>query len=323
MNQTYNLKLTINKELSSIRLDKVLAKKLEKISRSQIKILIQNGNVIKNDEKITDPSYLVKENEKFVVSIIQYKLTKYKPENIKLDIIYEDEDLIILNKQAGIVTHPAPGNETGTLVQALLNHTSNTLSSINGISRPGIVHRLDKETSGLMVVAKNDYVHMSLAEQFKLHSISRKYRAIVWGVPKNQTISGYIKRNNINRKKMTLNAKGKGKYSKTDIILKESYGNASLIECKLHTGRTHQIRVHLTSINSPLVGDKLYGKNKINQFGNNKDNFNKFLILKNFPRQTLHAMHLGFFHPTLKKELKFNSKMPEDLTNLLKLLVRY
>jgi len=323
MKETYNLKITINKELSLVRLDKVLTKKINRISRSQIKILIQTGNIKKNDEIITDPSYLVKENDIFDISIIQFKPTKYKPEKIKLNIIYEDQDLIIINKEAGIVTHPAPGNETGTLVQALLNHTSNNLSGVNGISRPGIVHRLDKETSGLMVVAKNDYVHMQLAEQFKIHSITRKYQAVVWGVPKNQTIEGYIERHKINRKKMILNTIGKGKFSKTNVKLLKSFGNSSLVECTLHTGRTHQVRIHLTSINSPLIGDKLYGKNKINQFGKNKENFNKYLILKTFSRQALHATHLGFFHPKLKKNLEFNSEIPEDISNLLNLLVKY
>ncbi len=322
MCEFYNIKITINKELSAIRLDKVLSKKINKISRSQIKILIQNGNVKKNDKIFYDSSYLVKEGDIFNVKIIENKTTQYKPEKIELDVVYEDKDLIVINKQAGIVTHPAPGNETGTLVQALLNHSANKLSTINGLKRPGIVHRLDKDTSGLMVVAKNNFTHLELAKQFKIHSITRKYFALVWGVPKNQTIEGYIERNKINRKKMSYNKKGNGKYSKTDLILKQSFGNSSIVECKLYTGRTHQVRLHLTSINSPLLGDKLYGKSKINQFGKDRENFNKFLILKNFSRQALHASHLGFFHPTLKKNLKFNSKIPQDISNLIDFLVR-
>ena len=323
MSEFYNIKITINKELSSLRLDKVLSKKIDKLSRSQIKILIKNGNVKKNNNIFTDSSYLVKESDIFYVQIIENKTTKYKPENIKLDIVYEDDDLIIINKKSGIVTHPAPGNETGTLVQALLNHSANKLSTINGLKRPGIVHRLDKETSGLMVVAKNNSTHIELAEQFKIHSITRKYHALVWGVPKNQTIEGYIERNKINRKKMSFNKKGIGKYSKTELTLKQSFGNASIVECKLYTGRTHQVRLHLTSINSPLLGDKLYGKSKINQFGKDKNYFNKFLMLKNFSRQALHASHLGFFHPTLKKNVKFDSKIPDDITNLINFLVKY
>ena len=323
MNETYTHKVNINKELSLIRLDKILTKKLEKYSRMQIKMLIKNGNVKLNNHPIHDPSYLVKQNDKFEISIIQHNKTKYSGEDIKLDIIYEDEDLIVINKQAGIVSHPAPGNETGTLVQALLHHSKNKLSDIGGNNRPGIVHRLDKYTSGLMVIAKNNFTHVNLAEQFKIHSITRRYQTIVWGTPTNQIIEGFIERHKINRKKMSLKKNGKGKYSKTEIKLIQSYNNASLIECKLHTGRTHQIRLHLTSVNSPIVGDNIYGKNKISKFGLDKKTFNKFLILKNFSRQALHAKHLGFLHPTLKKNVEFNSNLPSDMKNLIDLLLKH
>ena len=323
MNETYNHKVNINKELSSIRLDKILTKKLEKYSRMQIKMLIKNGNVMLNNQPILDPSYSVRENDKFEISIIQSNKIKYLGEDITLDIIYEDDELLIINKQSGIVSHPAPGNEKGTLVQALIHHAKNKLSNINGNNRPGIVHRLDKNTSGVMVIAKNNFTHINLADQFKLHSITRRYQAIVWGVPSNQTVQGYIQRHSINRKKMSLNNKGEGKYSKTDIKLIQSFQNASLIECTLHTGRTHQIRLHLTSINSPIIGDGIYGKSKVNQFGKDKENFNKFLILKNFSRQALHASHLGFYHPTLKKNVEFNSNLPEDMQNLRNLLLKY
>ena len=323
MNDFYNLKLSINKAQSNQRLDKTLSNLIDKISRSQIKILIENGNVKKNNIIINDSSYLVKEGDSFEVSIFHSKPKKFYPEKIKIDIVYEDEDLIVLNKEAGMVTHPAPGNESGTLVHALIHHTNNRLSKINSDSRPGIVHRLDKFTSGLMVVAKNNYTHICLAEQFKLHTITRKYNALVWGVPSNQIIEGYIERHKINRKKMNLNKNEKGKFSKTKIILKRNFKLASLIECSLYTGRTHQVRVHLTSINSPLVGDNIYGKNKINQFGKNKETFNKFLILKNFSRQALHATHLGFDHPKNNKPMKFNSKLPKDINDLLDLLVKY
>ena len=323
MSDFYNLKVNINKAQSTKRLDKALTNILDKFSRSHIKILIENGNVKKNNKIINESSYIVKEGEIFEVSLVYNRPNKYDPEELNLEIIYEDEDLLVINKQAGMVTHPAPGNETGTLVNALLYYTKNKLSNINKESRPGIVHRLDKDTSGLMVIAKNNYTHLNLSEQFKSHTITRKYWALVWGIPNNQMIEGYIERHKINRKKMSLNKNGKGKYSKTEIVLKKNYQVASLVECTLFTGRTHQVRLHLTSINSPLVGDKIYGKNKVNQFGKNKDTFNKFMILKNFNRQALHAVHLGFIHPKQGKKMVFNSKLPEDITNLLSLLVKY
>lgn len=323
MTGTYTHKININKEISSIRLDKIITSKLKKYSRMQIKMLIKNSNVNLNNQIILDPSYLVRENDYIEISIIQPVKTKYTGEDIKLNIIYEDNDLIVIDKQSGLVTHPAPGNETGTLVQALLSHSENKLSDVNGNNRPGIVHRLDKNTSGVMVIAKNNFIHMKLAEQFKLHSIYRKYQAITWGVPSNQIIEGYIERHKVNRKKMSLNNQENGKFSKTEIKLVKSFQNSSLIECILHTGRTHQIRLHLTSINSPIVGDEIYGKNKIGKYGLDKTTFNKFLILKNFQRQALHASHLGFFHPILKKNVEFTSKLPEDMKNLLDLLLKY
>ena len=323
MNEFYNLKLTINKQLSSQRLDKVLVSKLEGYSRTQIKTLILNGNVCLDEKEIKDPSYITKENENYFINIILKQETKHLAENIDLNIIFEDEDLIVINKPPNLVMHPAPGNESGTLVNALMHYTNNQLSNLDDNSRPGIVHRLDKDTSGILVVAKNNNVHINLAEQFKEHTISRRYKAIVWGTPDNQSIEGYIERNRKNRKKMSLNNKGFGKYSKTDIKLEKTFGIASLVDCHLHTGRTHQIRLHLTSKNSPIIGDKIYGKSKINQFGKDKNTFNKFMILKNFERQALHAYHLGFDHPTSKKRMNFDIEIPEDFKNLIELLLKY
>jgi 23S rRNA pseudouridine1911/1915/1917 synthase len=323
MNEFYNLKLTINKQLSSQRLDKVLVSKLEGYSRTQIKTLILNGNVCLDEKEIKDPSYITKENENYFINIILKQETKHSAENIDLNIIFEDEDLIVINKPPNLVMHPAPGNESGTLVNALMHYTNNQLSNLDDNSRPGIVHRLDKDTSGILVVAKNNNVHINLAEQFKEHTISRRYKAIVWGTPDNQSIEGYIERNRKNRKKMSLNNKGFGKYSKTDIKLEKTFGIASLVDCHLYTGRTHQIRLHLTSKNSPIIGDKIYGKSKINQFGKDKNTFNKFMILKNFERQALHAYHLGFDHPTSKKRMDFDIEIPEDFKNLIELLLKY
>ncbi len=315
--------MTINKQLSSQRLDKVLVSKLEGYSRTQIKNLILNGNVSLHEKEIKDPSYITKENENYFINFILKQETKHSAENIDLNIIFEDEDLIVINKPPNLVMHPAPGNESGTLVNALMHYTNNQLSNLDDNTRPGIVHRLDKDTSGILVVAKNNNVHINLAKQFKEHTISRRYKAIVWGTPDNQSIEGYIERNRKNRKKMSLNNKGFGKYSKTDIKLEKTFGIASLVDCHLHTGRTHQIRLHLTSKNSPIIGDKIYGKSKINQFGKDKNTFNKFMILKNFKRQALHAYHLGFDHPTSKKRMDFDIEIPEDFKNLIELLLKY
>ena len=321
MNKFYNHKIIINKEQNLLRLDQALTN-LSNFTRSQMKILILNGNISIGEKIYNEASYKVKEGQEFNLKVNIPKKEKFEAEDISLDIIYEDRDIIILNKKAGMVVHPAPGNYTGTLVNALINYTNNNLSNLN-ISRPGIIHRLDKETSGLLVVAKNNESHLILSEQFKNHNISRKYKAIVWGVPQKQTIEGYIERNKINRKKMSLTKNPRGKYSKTKISLLHSYEIASLVECSLETGRTHQVRLHMTSINSPLVGDKIYGKNKKNQFSKYKDNFNKFLILKNFSRQALHAYHLGFEHPKSKKYVEFNSELPKDMKDLLNFIVKY
>ena len=296
---------------------------MEGYSRTQIKTLILNGNVSLDEKEIKDPSYITKENENYFINIILKQETKHSAENINLNIIFEDQDLIIINKPPNLVMHPAPGNESGTLVNALIYYTNNQLSNLDDNARPGIVHRLDKDTSGILVVAKNNNVHINLAKQFKEHTISRRYKAIVWGTPDNQSIEGYIERNRKNRKKMSLNNKGFGKYSKTDIKLEKTFGIASVVDCHLHTGRTHQIRLHLTSKNSPIIGDKIYGKSKINQFGKDKNTFNKFMILKNFERQALHAYHLGFDHPTSKKRMDFDIEIPEDFKNLIELLLKY
>ena len=313
----------IDKSQTNKRLDLALTQLIGKYSRSHIKILLLNENIKKTGEIITDASYKVKEGEIFTISIPKNIPSSYDPEDIPLNIIFEDNDIIVVNKSAGMVTHPAPGNQSNTLVNALLYHTNNHLSSVNENNRPGIIHRLDKDTSGLLVIAKNNIAHLNLSNQFRNHSIVRKYYAVVWGTPQNQTIKGYIKRDKINRKKMAFNKNGKGKYSETLIKLKKNYDICSLIECIINTGRTHQVRLHMSNINFPLVGDQIYGGTKINRYGKDKKNFNKFLFLKNFKRQALHACSLGFIHPTTEKYVEFKSELPEDILKLLEFVVKY
>ena len=322
MNKFYSHKIKINKEQNLNRLDQALSK-LSDLSRSQIKILLNDHNIKINGKVIENASYKVKEGEEYNLNLENPKALEFEPENIPINIIFEDEDIIIIDKKAGMVTHPAPGNFSGTLVNALLYYTKNKLSNFQKNYRPGIVHRLDKDTSGIMVVAKNNDSHLKLASQFKDHTISRKYKALVWGIPNNQIIEGHIQRDRINRKKMSFNKENNGKFSKTEIILKKSYTIASLIECKLYTGRTHQIRVHMKSLNSSLIGDKVYGNKNINQYQKKIDTYNKFLFLKNFTRQALHADHLGFIHPKTNKYIEFNSDLPNDINNLLDLLLKY
>ena len=317
-------RVIIDKSQINKRLDQALTNLLSnKYSRSHIKILLLNGNVKISNKVIYNVSYKVKEGDIFEISIPTIDSSIHKPQNIPLKIEYEDKDLIVLEKPNNMVTHPAPGNRENTLVNALLHYTNNNLSSYQNNNRPGIVHRLDKDTSGLLVVAKNNFTHIELAKQFKDHSIKRKYYAIVWGLPQNQIIKGNIERHKINRKKMAFNKIGKGKYSETKIRVIKHYSLCSLIECSLKTGRTHQVRVHMNHINSPIIGDKLYGKSIANRYGKDKKNFNKFLILKNFNRQALHAFSINFVHPTTKKNLKFKTDLPKDMLKLLEFVIKY
>ena len=316
-------KIIIDNSQTNNRLDQALTNLVGKYSRSQIKILLQNNNVKISNKIITNASYKVKKGEIYYVKIPMITKSKIESQKIPLNIVYEDRDLLVINKPAGMVTHPAPGNQNYTLVNALLYHTKNNLSSVNSINRPGIIHRLDKDTSGLLIAAKNNLSHLDLSNQIKKRSLRRKYFAIVWGVPKNQIIKGYIGRHKKNRKKMVLYKTNNGKYSETLIKLKNSFGICSLIECTLKTGRTHQIRVHMNYINSPLIGDKLYGKYKTKRYNKNKNNYGKLLLLKNFQRQALHAYSISFTHPVSKKILEFKSKIPKDMLELLEFISKY
>ena len=318
-----NIICKISKKESGKRLDIALTSLSKNLSRSQIKLLLVKGKIKKSNIQFDDASYKVKEGEKFeIINPDQKELSKFIAKNIPINIIYEDRDIIVINKQPGLVTHPAPGNDNNTLVNALLFYTKNKLSKIGESNRPGIVHRLDKDTSGLLVVAKNNYAHEELSIQFKKHTIKRKYFSLVWGLPKKKFINGFIGRHRVNRKKMSMVNKNNGKYSETHIKILKNLEICSLIECELKTGRTHQIRVHLNSIGNSVVGDKIYG-NKKKLTKKNDSNYYKFLILNNAYRQALHAYFIGFNHPVTKKYIEFKSDLPQDFSNLLNYLSKY
>lgn len=298
------------------RLDRFLAARLGELSRSRLKALIEQGMVTAADGPVTDPSRKVKEGECFAVTLPPPETAEPDAQDIPLAVVYEDDDLIVINKPAGMVVHPAPGNPDSTLVNALLAHCGDSLSGIGGVRRPGIVHRIDKDTSGLLVAAKNDLAHAALTEQFSAHSIDRAYLALVWGVPVPPAgeISGNIGRSSRDRKKMAVVGSG-GKHALTRYRMLGRHGTlASLVECRLETGRTHQIRVHMASIGHPLVGDTTYGGRRNRAKGGNDP---VQATLSGFPRQALHACELGFLHPRSGKRLLFHSDLPNDMQELL------
>ena len=282
------------------RIDKYLLNKIE-ISRSKLQKMISNGNILVNGSKVKN-SYVVKLDDTIFIDENYEEKIDILPENIPLDILYEDDDVLVVNKPSGMVVHPAPGNYSGTLVNALMYHC-NTLSTINTLVRPGIVHRIDADTSGLLLVAKNDEAHLFLAEQIKNHTVTRKYVALVWGVINEDTatIDAPIGRDKNNRKKMCVTADN-SKESITNIRVIERYDKATFIECHLETGRTHQIRVHMDYIGHPIVNDPVYGHNK--------------LIDKEFG-QMLHAKVLGFIHPKTKEYMEFNIDVPDKFKEIL------
>ncbi|MBE6115045.1 MAG: RluA family pseudouridine synthase [Erysipelotrichaceae bacterium] len=289
-----NFIITINEELVKERIDKVTASFFEDVSRSRIQKWIEDGNVLVNDEKVKC-NYKLRLGDVVSCEIpeaVEYEVTA---EDIPLDIVYEDHDILVVNKPRGMVIHPAPGNLSGTLVNALLFHC-NDLSGINGVMRPGIVHRIDKDTSGLLVVAKNDKAHVSLSEQLKDKTVSRKYYALVHGVLPHDvcTIDAPIGRDEKDRQKMAVTAKN-SRYAKTHVHVVERYKDASLVECILETGRTHQIRVHMEYIKYPLVGDPKYSYRSTPEVGG----------------QLLHAHELTLIHPTTKEAMTFHAEMPD------------
>lgn len=293
------------------RLDKFLADALPDLSRNAFIRLIE-GNKVKIQKSgviVNRPDMRVETGQIFEITVPAPTPAQVLPEEMPLDIAYEDEDLLVVNKPAGLVVHPGAGNWEHTLVNGLLFHCKGGLSGIGGVERPGIVHRIDKDTSGLLVVAKNDKAHRALAKQFALHSIQREYQAFVWGKLEQEEgrIEGNIGRSSTNRQKMALVKMG-GKSAVTHYTRMAVYGGgvASYVKCVLETGRTHQIRVHMSSIRHPLVGDYTYG--------NSPKNAPDFV--RNFPRQALHAGLLGFIHPTTGKQLVFEVPMPRDMQEL-------
>ncbi len=291
------------------RLDRYLSARLEGVSRARIQKLIAEGCVSADGVPVTDSSLKIKENQQVDVFIPPVKETHLAGEDIPLGIVHEDADILILNKPPNLTVHPAPGHARGTLVNALIHHCGASLSGIGGVARPGIVHRLDKDTSGLMAVAKNDAAHAALSRQLAERSLKRQYWAIVWGVPQppKGTITGNIGRSPKNRQKMTLLKTG-GKEAVTHYSVKEIFQAkgkllAALVECRLETGRTHQIRVHLSHRGHPLIGDPLYGRTPIA-----------------FHRQALHAYRLGLIHPRTGERMQFEAQMPEDMQALLSAL---
>ncbi|MZR32124.1 RluA family pseudouridine synthase [Sneathiella litorea] len=300
------------------RLDRLLASSLDDLSRNRIKPLIKDGQVSLTDLPVTDPSRRVRAGEVYEVVVPPAVESEPEPENIPLNILFEDEHLIVINKPAGMVVHPAAGNWSGTLVNALLYHCRDSLSGIGGVKRPGIVHRIDKDTSGVMVAAKSDAAHQGLANLFAAHDIERRYKAIVWGrlYPAAGKIEGNIGRDPHNRKRMAMVTKG-GKSAVTHYRLDDNFQDiAGLVTCELETGRTHQIRVHMGHIGHPLIGDPLYTRPRRSRVSSLSDERQKIIL--SFNRQALHAETLGFVHPVTDKRLKFEVDFPSDLMELIK-----
>ena len=293
------------------RLDRALAAAVPTLSRERLKALIRSGALEKAGAAVRDPATKVHGDEAFRLAVPEPEPAHNEPQDIPLRVIFEDDHLLVVDKPAGLVVHPAAGNRDGTLVNALLHHCGGSLSGIGGVARPGIVHRIDKDTSGLLVVAKTDVAHEGLAKQFAAHSIDRRYLAVVTGTPKASEgiIDAPLARSAANRKKIAIVEGGRGKRAVTHWKRLQLLRDAALVECRLETGRTHQVRVHMASIGHPLVGDPVYGRS-----GKTHGKLLKELC---FHRQALHATELGFRHPVTKHRLSFASAMPPDMQELV------
>ena len=327
LSETFDIDVT--DENNNERLDRFLSIQLSDLSRSRVKTLIKEGQVLKDDQKILEPNYRVKTGECFQITIPEAEPALPKAQNIPLNVVYEDNSLIVIDKPSGLVVHPAAGNWTGTLVNALIYHCGESLSGIGGVKRPGIVHRLDKETSGLMVVAKTDHAHKYLSEQFAAHGrdgrMTRAYKALVWGKLLRQkgVIEAALGRKDSNRQKMSVVKTG-GKHAVTHYEVLETFKNdddeivVSLVKCILETGRTHQIRVHLSHIGHPLLGDQTYGSGFAASRSRLDERSQKNLDILN--RQALHAYHIGFEHPETGEYIHFDSPFPKKIASLCKSL---
>ena len=308
------------------RLDRVLSQAINGLSRMRIKALIEAGQVhvgqAGDRRTVTEASYRVKPGELIELQVPPAEEAVPRAQAMDLNIVYEDEHLIVIDKPAGLVVHPAPGNPDRTLVNALLAHCGDSLSGVGGVRRPGIVHRLDKDTSGLLVAAKHDAAHAGLSALFARHDIQRRYRALVWGRLRQSKgrIEGNIGRDPKNRKKMAVVTRG-GKAAVTHYVQVEAFGlTASLVDCRLETGRTHQIRVHMASIGHPVLGDPIYSRSRRGRVSELPDELRQAIAA--FKRQALHAVELGFRHPMDGRDLKFESELPHDMKALVALFQR-
>ena len=295
----------VEESQSGERLDKFLASIYREQSRTSFQKLIKSGNVLVNEREIMKAGATVDFGDIVTVFLPKQQSVEIAAENIPLDILYEDEDVLIVNKPKGMVVHPSAGHYSGTLVNAIMYHCADSLSGINGEIRPGIVHRIDMDTTGALIVCKNDFAHVNIAEQIKEHSVTRKYRGIVCGVVKDDsgTIRGAIGRHPTQRKKMAINEKN-GKPAVTHYKVLERFDQYTYMEFQLETGRTHQIRVHMASIQHPLLGDEVYGNPKS-------------CTIKGLTGQTLHAMTIGFIHPRTQMYMEFSAPLPEYFLQLL------
>ncbi|WP_219893354.1 RluA family pseudouridine synthase [Aquisediminimonas profunda] len=305
---------TITADMDGWRLDRALAALVPLLSRERIKTLISSGEVHSGGVAVRDPSSKARTGTAYALTIPEPRAATAEAQDIPLEIVYEDDHLLVVDKPAGLVVHPAAGNFDGTLVNALLHHCRGRLSGIGGVARPGIVHRIDKDTSGLLVVAKTDRAHEGLAKQFAAHSIERRYLAIANGIPNptTGTVDAPLARSAQNRKKVAIVEADRGKRAVTHYRLLEALKDAALLECQLETGRTHQVRVHMASIGHALLGDPVYGRTR--------PAHREVLKELGFNRQALHAAVIGFVHPVDRKNCRFESKIPEDMQRLFSIL---